>query len=150
MIRKLAHTAAAVFLVAPLVTHAAEISAGTAEYVTFRDCIAGTTACDDVSPIVSGLFGGSPGAASSSASETFAGYGSASGSVSLSGDIGAPILHASASSEAGKRSNTNSIALQSYTYTTGSVGHDAHVRRHAHLFAGRDRQLPAQHGRLRR
>ena len=31
--------------------------------------------------------------------------------------IGAPVLHASASSEAGKRANTNSVALQSYTYT---------------------------------
>ena len=116
MIRLLAH-AAAVFLVAPVAANAVEISAGTAEYVTFRDCIAGATACDDVSPIVSGLFGGSPGAYSSSADETFAGYGSASGSVSLSGTIGAPILHASASSDPGKRSNTNSVALQSYTYT---------------------------------
>jgi hypothetical protein len=117
MNRQLASTMAALCLAVPVLTHAVEISAGTAEYVTFRDCIVGATACDGVSPIVSGLFGGSPGAYSSAASETFAGYGSAAGSVSLSGTIGAPILHASASSFLGKRTNTNSVALQSYTYT---------------------------------
>ncbi len=117
MIRTLARTTATLCLVLPFVANAAEITAGTAEYVTFRDCIAGTTACDGLSPIVSGLFGGSAGAYSSSASEHYAGYGSASGSVSLSGVIGAPVLHASASGEIGKRANTNSVAVQSYTYT---------------------------------
>ena len=121
MNRLFAPVTLALLLAAPLLAHAVEITADTAEYVTFRDCIAGATGCDDVSPIVSGLFGGNPGAVSSAASENFAGYGSASGSVSLSGDIGAPILHASASSDAGKRTNTNSVALQSYTYTGSDV-----------------------------
>jgi hypothetical protein len=112
-----ARTTLALLLAAPLVTHAVEISAGTAEYVTFRNCVAGTTACDDVSPIVAGQYGGNPGAYSSAANETYAGYGSAAGSVSFSGVIGAPVLHADATSLAGKRSNTNSVALQSYTYT---------------------------------
>jgi hypothetical protein len=37
--------------------------------------------------------------------------------VTLSGVIGAPILRASATSDAGARVNTNSYALQEYTYT---------------------------------
>ncbi|MFL6681518.1 MAG: PEP-CTERM sorting domain-containing protein [Burkholderiaceae bacterium] len=117
MKRLFARSPLAVILAAPLVAHAVGITAGTSEYITFRDCIAGTTACDSISPIVSGQFGGNPGAYSSAATQTHAGYGSASGSVSFSGVIGAPVLHASASSDAGKRANTNSVALQSYTYT---------------------------------
>ena len=118
MNRLSARTAFALLLAAPLASHATEITAGTAEYVTARDCIAGATSvCDDVSPIVMSQYGGNGGAFSSAATETFAGYGSASGSVSLSGTIGAPVLHASASSLADKRVNTNSVALQSYTYT---------------------------------
>ena len=111
-------SALALLLAAPLAAHATEITAGTAEFITARDCVAGpTSACDDVSPIVQSQYGGNGGAFSSAATETFASYGSASGSVSLSGTIGAPVLHASASSDIGKRTNTNSVALQSYTYT---------------------------------
>jgi PEP-CTERM motif len=118
MNRLFARSALALLLAAPFVTHAVEISAGTSEYVTFRDCVAGpTSACDEVSHIVFGQFGGNAGALSSAASATYAGYGSAAGSVSFSGTIGAPILHANASSLTGKRVNTNSVALQSYTYT---------------------------------
>ena len=117
MNRLFARSVLALLLAAPFVTHAVEINAGTSEYVTFRDCVAGATACDSVSHIVFGQFGGSPGAFSSAANVTYAGYGSAAGSVSFSGTIGAPILHANASSLAGKRTNTNSVALQSYTYT---------------------------------
>ena len=107
----------ALLLAAPLAAHAVQITAGTAEYVTFRDCVPGATHCDSISPIVAGQYGGNPGAYASSATQNFAGYGSASGSVSLSGAVGAPVLHASATSDAGKRANTNSVALQSYTYT---------------------------------
>ena len=108
----------ALLLAAPFLAHATSITAGTAELITARDCVTGpTSACDDVSPIVQSQYGGNGGAFSSAATETFAGYGSASGSVSLSGTIGAPVLHASASSDLGKRTNTNSVALQSYTYT---------------------------------
>ena len=118
MNRLSARTAFALLLAAPLVAHATEITAGTAELITARDCVAGSTSvCDDVTPIVASQYGGNGGAFSSAAYETFAGYGSASGSVSLSGTIGAPVLHASASSDADKRTNTNSVALQSYTYT---------------------------------
>ncbi|MBW8778997.1 MAG: PEP-CTERM sorting domain-containing protein [Burkholderiales bacterium] len=118
MNRLFARSTLALLLATPFVTHAVQISAGTSEYVTFRDCVAGpTSACDEVSHIVFGQFGGNAGALSSAANVTYAGYGSAAGSVSFSGTIGAPILHADASSLAGKRTNTNSVALQSYTYT---------------------------------
>jgi hypothetical protein len=117
MKRLSARSPLAVILAAPLVAHAVNITAGTSEYITFRDCIAGTTACDSISPIVAGQYGGNPGAYSSAATQNHAGYGSASGSVSFSGVIGAPVLHASASSDPGTRANTNSVALQSYTYT---------------------------------
>ena len=92
------------------------INYGTAEGVSFRTCIAGASGCDDLSPLVQSAFGGFPGAASSSATSTLAGFGTASGSVTLSGVIGAPHLSAVATSTAGTRQNTNSVALQSYTY----------------------------------
>ena len=125
MHRLFAPTTLALLLAAPFATHATEITAGTAEYITARDCTGGTTStCDDVSPIVVSQYGGNGGAFSSAATATFGGYGNASGSVSLSGTIGAPVLHASASSLADKRTNTNSVAVQSYTYT----GADATTR----------------------
>ena len=118
MHRLFATTTLALLLGATFASHATEITAGTAEYITARDCTGGTTStCDDVSPIVMGQYGGNGGAFSSAATATFGGYGSASGSVSLSGTIGAPVLHASASSLADKRTNTNSVAVQSYLYT---------------------------------
>lgn len=96
---------------------AVEISAGTAEYVTVRDCIvAGVSGCDEVSPVLFGNYGGFPGEAASSASISVSGYGSTNGSVSLSGVVGAPVLKASATSALGKRLSTNSVALQRYVY----------------------------------
>lgn len=95
------------------------IDFGTTEGITFRTCIAGVSGCDSVSSPVA-LVGGSPGAPSSAASFTLPGFGTATGSVSLSGEIGAPILTASATSAPGTRQNTNSFALQRYTYTGAS------------------------------
>lgn len=110
--------AAMACLVVSSAANATLITAGTSEAVTFRNCFAGTTSgCDTISPPVQITYGGMPGSASSSASANLAGYGSASGDVSLSGTIGAPELHASATSEPGTRANTNSLALQLYTYT---------------------------------
>lgn len=102
---------------APLGALAIPVTAGTAELVTIRSCTVVTTGCDQISPIVQSAYGGFPGAFSSSASTSLAGYGSASGSVALSGTVGAPVLRATATAELGQRTNTNSVALQSYTYT---------------------------------
>ena len=97
--------------------YSVEISAGTSEYVTMRDCsVSGSSGCDQISSVLFGQYGGLPGDAQSSADYSVDGYGSGNGSVSLSGAIGAPILKASASSQPGKRINTNSIALQRYIY----------------------------------
>lgn len=115
--RKIAVLAAAALMVGPMTAHALLINYGTGEGVTSRNCIVGVTACDDLSGLVDEAFGGFPGAATSAVSTTFPGYGTATGSVSLSGVIGAPILRASVTSDAGARVNTNSVALQSYTYT---------------------------------
>jgi hypothetical protein len=110
----------------PGAAHAVAITYGTAEYVTIRDCtVAGASGCDEISPILQGSYGGLPGSTSSTAFTTLAGYGTAAGSVSLSGTVGAPVLRAAAIAEPGKRTNTNSVALQRYTYTgtTSTVRH---------------------------
>lgn len=118
--------ALAAAMLLPGAAHAVAITYGTAEYVTIRDCtVAGASGCDEISPVLQGSYGGLPGAASSTAFTTLAGYGTAAGSVSLSGTVGAPVLRAAASAEPGKRTNTNSVALQRYTYTgtTSTVRH---------------------------
>jgi hypothetical protein len=105
-------------LVGPVAAHAVWVDHSTAELVTARDCIAGDSGCDSLVRVPAALtYGGLPGDATSTATVSLAGYGAAAGIVSLSGTIGAPILRASATSDSGKRLNTNSIALQSYTYT---------------------------------
>ena len=96
---------------------AVPITAGTAEVVTIRECIAIAAACDGLSAPLAIQYGGAPGAASSSAAVALATHGSGAGSVALSGTVGAPVLHASAIADPGARSSTNSIALQRYTYT---------------------------------
>ncbi len=116
MTNRFVRSMATMALAVPLASQAVQISAGTTEAVSARNCIAGATDCDDNSAPVAQVYGGTPGGFMSTASIAVPGYGTASGSVSLSGQIGAPILHASASSEAGARMNTNSFALQRYTY----------------------------------
>ncbi len=97
---------------------AALVNFGTAEGVTARDCIAGEwTQCDSLSKPSIFVYGGTPGGASSTASFDNPDYGSAFGSVSLSGVVGAPVLRTKAASKSGKRVNTNSVALQRYVYS---------------------------------
>jgi hypothetical protein len=108
-------------LAGPMTAQATWVDYGTSELVTVRDCIAGLSGCDSlVRQPVAMVYGGLPGDATSAATVSLTGYGAAAGIVSLSGTIGAPILHTSASSDQGKRVSTNSIALQSYTYTGNS------------------------------
>jgi hypothetical protein len=96
--------------------HAALIDYGTTEGISFRNCVAGSSGCDDTQ-LVQFSYGGFPGAPTSTASASLEGYGTATGNVGLSGTIGAPILGASTTSAPGTRQNTNSVALQRYTYT---------------------------------
>lgn len=113
-----AATLAALCALVPHSARAVAITASTSELVTVRSCIVLTTRCDVISPMrLQSAYGGFPGAFASSATTSLAGYGSASGSVALSGTVGAPLLRASAVSEPGQRVSTNSLALQRYTYT---------------------------------
>jgi hypothetical protein len=83
---------AAMLVAAPVTLHATPITYSTAEAVSIRNCIVGTTNPCEV---------GAPPAVP----------------VAYGGFAGAPILSAGAASEAGARVNTNSVALQRYTYT---------------------------------
>jgi hypothetical protein len=97
---------------------ATNISAGTSEFVSIRNCtVAGVSGCDSISSILFQQYGGLPGDSASSANVDEVGYGSSSGNVALSGVIGAPVLKGSSVSELGKRISSNSIALQRYVYT---------------------------------
>jgi len=109
-------------LAGPMAANAVPVQSSTSVFVTFRDCIAGATVCDNITPVQFGGPVGNPGATSASSSQTNAAYGSVNGSVSLSGTLGAPILSTHASSIAGTldnpgtRNSTNSFALQRFTY----------------------------------
>ena len=131
---------AGIIIIAALLSESAnsvEISAGTSEYVTMRNCsVIGASGCDKITSILYGQYGGFPGDSHSNANLSVDGYGSGNGNVSLSGIIGAPILKASASSQSGKRINTNSIALQRYTYegdtpTTRTFGGNISYSQHS-------------------
>ena len=116
MSRGLLSCAVVAVLACPLTAGAVLIDYGTAEAVSFRSCIPGATACDGASAAVEIVYGGYPGATTSEASGTVAGFGEASGYVSLSGFAGEPTLGAYAIGDVGARVNTNSIGVQRYTY----------------------------------
>lgn len=118
MQKRLLATLAMGALLGASAAHAALVQSGTSVYTTFRNCTTtGTTACDGLSSVVIGSIGGNPGDSSASASQSSASYGSASGSVALSGTAGAPIFSGDAISLANTRVSTNEAALQRYTYT---------------------------------
>lgn len=107
---------AAALLAAPLQGHAVLADYGVAEGVSLRTCIAGQTGCDEaVRPPFALEFGGLPKEAVAQAS-VISGNSSATGKVSLSGAIGAPILSATAHGAAAVRANTTAFALQKYEY----------------------------------
>lgn len=111
-------SALAALLVLPAVASAIPIQASTGTWVTMRDCIGPGGSCSELSPIASNSqYGGTPGGTASFATVTSPLYGTATASTALSGEAGAPLLTASATSEVGGRVNTNSFALQRYTYT---------------------------------
>lgn len=97
-------------------TQAVVVYSNTSERVTARNCdTTGPSVCE-IGPILASAYGGLPGSLASSVNSNFAGYGSASGSAALSGAAGAPILRGSATSQSGKRTSSNTYALQQYTY----------------------------------
>src|SRR5271165_3885913 len=96
------------------------VSSGTTSEVTARNCVAGISGCDSISPIVQYVIDGNPGQPTSSANLSLSGYGQVSSSVALAGVLGAPILNVSALSDAGTREGATAYGLQSYTYTGSS------------------------------
>jgi hypothetical protein len=96
------------------------VSSGTSSEATSRNCVAGVSGCDGISPIVQFSIDGTPGQTTSSASLALPGYGPVTASAALTGVIGAPVLTATASSMAGTRQGASDFALQSYTYTGNS------------------------------
>jgi hypothetical protein len=95
---------------------AIEVQSSVSVYVTFRDCQPLVGQCDGFSPVLVGTYSGEPGALSAIASQALPEYGESYSTVSLSGEIGAPILRTRAASETGKRVSTNTHALQRYVY----------------------------------
>ena len=68
--------------------NATTIASGTGAEGTARNCTTGVTSCDTISPVLFNIFGGNPGDASASASESPPGYGTSSASVSLTSQLG--------------------------------------------------------------
>lgn len=117
----MAHRASTVFLsfMSALVTFpaaATEVQSTVAVYVTFRDCQPILGQCDGFTPVLVGTYSGEPGDLSAFASQALPEYGESFSTVSLSGEIGAPILRTRAASEPGKRVSTNTLALQRFVY----------------------------------
>lgn len=94
------------------------IQSGTTVLLTFRTCIQGTTACDDLSPALN-TYAGFPGDQTAQANAYDDAFGTTSGSAELAGGT-VGIVGATASSLTGKRNGSNSATLQRYT-NMGSV-----------------------------
>lgn len=105
-------------LAGPTAALADLIQSGTTVNLTFRTCIAGTTACDDFSPAIN-TYAGFPGDQTAQANASDPDFGATSGSAELAG-VTVGKLSATASSLTGKRNGGNSATLQRYT-NMGSV-----------------------------
>lgn len=92
------------------------VTSGTAEFIHSRTCLAQADGCIVTGPNIA-YYGGNPGDAASSLSQTIVGHGLGEASSQLSGTIGAPILRATSTSFPDVFFNSQAIALQSYTYT---------------------------------
>jgi hypothetical protein len=104
--------------------HAQTVDSLTASEVTARDCTAGASGCDSISPIVghstvSGLTGSSTNLTAVPLPPEFAGV-TATAGATISGSspstLVTPTLTATATSNAGTREGATAYALQSYTY----------------------------------
>jgi PEP-CTERM putative exosortase interaction domain len=108
---------AVLLLSVPTLASAIPVQSGTGTWLTFRDCDGPAGSCSSFLTLAGEAFGGAPGELVSDASLTLPGYGTAQSFSALSGEIGAPVLRLFASSQDGARVNTNTFALQRYTYT---------------------------------
>ena len=105
-------------LAGPTAALADKIQSSTTVNLTFRTCIAGTTACDGVSDAIN-TYAGFPGDQTAQANASDPDFGATSGSAELAGGTVGK-LSATSSSLTGKRNGGNSATLQRYT-NVGSV-----------------------------
>ena len=96
--------------------NAVTITSGTGAEGTARNCTPGVTSCDTISPVLFNTFGGNPGDASSSASQSPPDYGTSTASVTLTSLLGEAAFHDQVVGAPGTREAANGNALQSYTY----------------------------------
>ncbi len=112
---------AVMLLAGPMGAYAASIDSTVSTYVTVRECVAGSTPCDSAGNVFASSVSGQPGDGSVTATVSSPTWGTTSASAELSGVAGAPIIKTYVASEAGYRLNTNTGALQRYTYTGTEV-----------------------------
>lgn len=93
----------------------------TSAYVTFRQCIAGETACDSISPTQVSEVAGLPGDREAQTSQTDPAYGSSSGHAKLMTTPGAAELTGKISSLPGTRNGSTVFMLERYTNTSEST-----------------------------
>ena len=108
-------------LAGPTVSRAELVQAGTANILTFRDCIAGESICDSFGGMEQASFGGLPGELAAEVSQADVAYGEAYGNAQLTGAPGAAELKAITTSEPAKRNGSSNMMLQRYTNTSDSA-----------------------------
>ena len=99
----------------PAVAMAELVQLGTANIVTFRQCIAGETTCDSFGPMQLATFGGVPGELLSEVSQADVAFGEVYSSASIKKKPGAAELKAITLSLPATRNGSTSVMLQRYT-----------------------------------
>ena len=112
-----------VFLAASFVAQAATIESSTSVYLTLRECVAGESPCDSVTPQVSTIIEGLPGNTESNAAHQDPSYGKVKGGAKLTGDAGGSEHNSHTVSLPGTRNGSNTVTLQKYT-NDGSIAQD--------------------------
>lgn len=105
----------AILLCVAVPANATLVDSSTTVFLTFRDCVAGTTACDSITPTTNNSYNGLPGDSSASGTLSDANR-SVSGSAALLGG-GASHLEGHSDSSTGTRDGANAASLQRYTHT---------------------------------
>ena len=105
----------AVLLIGAVTANAAPVQSTTTAYVSFRDCISGTTVCDSISPSRSVSVDGLPGSPQAKAHLQEPAYGVAIGGAELTGKPGAMKATAEVTSLPTRRNGSTTGTLQVYT-----------------------------------
>jgi len=100
-------------LLVSMAAHAVTIESSTGVYLTFRDCIAGETVCDEISAPTAVIVEGLPGNQHSKAEHVVASKGKAAGEVKLTDTSSEH--SASTAAEPGSRNGSNTSTVQKFT-----------------------------------